>query len=134
MKHCPYFTAGDVSPKALVDPVDAHNKYFITKDIDNQKKVKKILGGFKDIHICDWIASNRECLLALDYLAFIDELHTNYLPADWEDNVYMEILSIKMDKNAKFWDWCQAMHTLNIILHLTCLILLSMTSSRLILN
>ena len=48
---------GDVSPKALVDLVDAHNKYFIAKDIDDADKVKKILGGFKDVHIRDWIAN-----------------------------------------------------------------------------
>ena len=103
-KHCPILTAGDISPKALVDLVDAHNEYFIAKDIDNKDKVKKILGGFKDVHICDWITSDRERLLTLDYSAFMAELCTNYLPADWEDNVRTEILSMKMDKNAKFWD------------------------------
>ena len=85
MKHCPILTTGNVSPKALVD---AHNEYFIVKDINDKDKVK-ILGGFKDVHISDWITSNRECLLALDYLAFMDELCTNYLPTDWEDNVHM---------------------------------------------
>ena len=104
-------------PKALVDLVDAHNEYFITKDIDDKDRVKKILGSFKDVHIHNWITSNRECLLALDYSDFMDELHTNYLPTDWEDNVHIEILSIKMDKNVKFWDWCQVMCTLNIVLH-----------------
>ena len=93
-----------------------HNEYFIAKDIDDKDKVKKILGGFKDVHIRNWITSDRECLLTLDYSAFMAELHTNYLPVDWEDNVHTEILSMKMDKNAKFWDWCQAMHTLNIVL------------------
>jgi len=115
-KHCPILTAGDVSPKALVDLVDAHNEYFIAKDIEDKDKVKKILGGFKDVHIRDWIASDRERLLALDYMAFMDELHINYLPADWEDNVCTETLGMKMDKNAKFWDWCQAMCALNIVL------------------
>ena len=81
-KHCLILTAGDMSPKALVDLVDAHNKYFIVKDIDNKDKVKKILGGFKDVHVCDWIASDREHLLVLDYEAFMMELHANYLPAD----------------------------------------------------
>jgi len=116
MKHCPILTTSDVSPKALVDLVDAHNEYFIAKDIDDKDKVKKILGGFKDVHICDWIASDCECLLALDYVAFMAKLHINYLPADWEDNVCTEILGMKMDKNIKFWDWCQAMQALNIVL------------------
>jgi len=115
-KHCPILTAGDVSPKALVDLVDAHNEYFIAKDINDADKVKKILGGFKDVHIRDWIASDRERLLALDYEAFMAELRINYLPADWEDNVRTEILGMKMERNDKFWDWCQSMRALNIVL------------------
>ena len=105
-----------MSPKALVDLVDAHNKYFIAKDIDNGDKVKKILGRFKDVHICDWIANDRNHLLALDYADFMDKLHANCLPADWEDNVCTEIFGMKMDKNVKFWDWCQSMRGLNIVL------------------
>jgi len=115
-KHCPILTTGDVSPKALVDLVDAHNEYVIAKDIDDADKVKKFLGRFKDVHICDWIASDRERLLALDYEAFMAELRINYLPADWEDNVRTEILGMKMERNDKFWDWCQSMRALNIIL------------------
>lgn len=101
-KYCLILTTGDMS---LVDLVNAHNEYFIAKDINNKDKVKKILGRFKDVHIRDWIASDRERLLALDYKAFMTELRTNYLPADWEDNVHTEILGMKMDKNVKFWDW-----------------------------
>jgi len=115
-KHCPILTAGDVSPKALVDLVDAHEEYFIAKDIADADKVKKILGGFKDVHIRDWIASDRDRLLALTYKEFISELRTNYLPADWEDNVRTQILTLKMDKNVKFWDWCQEIRALNIVL------------------
>ena len=104
-KHCPILTTGNMSPKALVNLVNAHNEYFIAKDINDKDKVKKILGRFKDVHVRDWIASDRERLLALDYEAFMMELHANYLPADWEDNVCTEILGMKMDKNVKFWDW-----------------------------
>ena len=115
-KHCPILTAGDVSPKALVDLVDAHNEYFIAKDIDDDDKVKKILGSFKDVHIWDWISSDHKCLLKLKYSVFMEELRLNYLPADWEDNIHTEILGMKMDKNVKFWDWCQEIRTLNIVL------------------
>ena len=115
-KHCPILTAGDVSPKALVDLVNAHEEYFIAKDIVDADKVKKILGGFKDIHIRDWIASDHDHLLALTYKEFISKPHTNYLPTDWEDNVHTQILTMKMDKNMKFWDWCQEIWALNIVL------------------
>ena len=46
----------------------------------------------------------------------MEELHVNYLPADWEDNVHTEILGMKMEKNVKFWDWCQEICALNIVL------------------
>jgi hypothetical protein len=52
-KHCPILTAGEIMPKALVDLTNAHTEYFIAKDIDDADKVKKVLGGFKCIHICD---------------------------------------------------------------------------------
>ena len=32
-KHCPILSAGDVNPKSLVDLEDAHNEYFITKEV-----------------------------------------------------------------------------------------------------
>ncbi|KAF8159972.1 hypothetical protein B0H34DRAFT_797160 [Crassisporium funariophilum] len=115
-KHCPILTAGDITPKALRDLQDAHNKFFIVKEIDNDGKVKKILAGFKDIHICDWIASDSVHLLALSYKNFMSELRANYLPSDWEANVRTHILSMCMTKDTRFWDWSQEMRAQNIIL------------------
>jgi len=115
-KHCPILTAGDITPKAIVDLGDAHNEYFIAKEIEDTDKVKKILGGFKDVHIRDWIASDRVRLLALSYEDFMAELQTNYLPPDWEEEVQNQILGMRMEKNVKFWDWCQQMRAINIVL------------------
>ena len=117
MKHCPILTAGEVTPKALVDLTDAHNEYFIAKDIEDKDKVKKILGGFKCVHIRDWIACERACLLALSYKVFMEELRASYLPPDWEETVCTQILGMRMKPNIKFWDWVQEMRALNIILH-----------------
>ena len=70
-KHCPILSAGDITPKALIDLEDAHNEYFIAKEVDDNDKVKKILGGFKCVHIRNWIASERETLLKLSYTDFM---------------------------------------------------------------
>lgn len=85
MKHCPILTPGDISAKILVDLGDVHNKYFIVKDIANADKVKKVLGGFKDIHIYDWIVCECKHLIALLYKNFMAEVKDNYLPVDWEE-------------------------------------------------
>jgi hypothetical protein len=62
IKHCPIFSARDITPKALINLEDAHNEYFIAEEINETDKVKKILGGFKCMHIHNWIASEREVL------------------------------------------------------------------------
>ena len=115
-KHCPILTAGEVTPKALVDLTDAHNEYFIAKDIEDKDKVKKILGGFKCVHIRDWIACERARLLALDYEVFMAEVCASYLPSNWEETVRTQILAMRMEPNVKFWDWVQEMRALNIVL------------------
>ncbi|KAF8176500.1 hypothetical protein BJ912DRAFT_930713 [Pholiota molesta] len=118
-KHCPVLTAGDIHPKVLVDLSDAHNEYFIAKDIAEADKVKKILGGFKDVHIRDWISCERDRLIALSYKDFMAEVRANYLPADWEETVRTQILGMRMSKDVKFWDWAQEMRALNIVLRNT---------------
>jgi hypothetical protein len=106
-KHCPILSARDITPKALINLEDAHNKYFITKEINETDKVKKILGSFKCMHIHNWIASEREVLIILKYSNFMSQLQANYLPSNWEEMVCSQILSMRMSKTDKFWDWCQ---------------------------
>ncbi|KAF8196515.1 hypothetical protein BJ912DRAFT_1056333 [Pholiota molesta] len=118
-KHCPILTAGEIHPKVLVDLSDAHHEYFIAKDIADADKVKKILGGFKDVHIRDWISCERDRLIALSYKDFMAEIRSNYLPADWEEKVRTQILGMRMSKDVKFWDWAQEMRALNIVLRNT---------------
>jgi len=115
-KHCPVLTAGDISPKVLVNLTDAHNEYFLAKEIADENKVKKILGGFRCVHIRDWISCERERLVTLSSAAFMAELRENYLPPDWEESVRAQILGMQMRKNVKFWGWLQEMRALNIVL------------------
>ena len=115
-KHCPILSASKVTPKVLVDLMDAHNEYFITKDIEDKDKVKKILGGFKCIHIRDWITCKCAWLLVLLYEAFMAEVRSSYLPPNWEETVWSQILGMQMKSNVKFWDWVQEMRALNIVL------------------
>ncbi|KAF8913742.1 hypothetical protein CPB84DRAFT_1840543 [Gymnopilus junonius] len=64
MKNCPILTVGELSAKVLIDLEDAHNDYFIKKDIDDADKVKKILGGFKDVHVHAWITNEHDAYAA----------------------------------------------------------------------
>jgi hypothetical protein len=44
------------------------------------------------------------------------EVRANYLPPDWEEIIRTQILRMQMKKGVKFWDWCQEMRAINIIL------------------
>ncbi|KAF8868392.1 hypothetical protein CPB84DRAFT_1857860 [Gymnopilus junonius] len=46
----------------------------------------------------------------------MSELCANYLPPNWEETVCTQLLGMKMKQNDKFWDWCQELCTVNIIL------------------
>ncbi|KAF8869123.1 hypothetical protein CPB84DRAFT_1694756 [Gymnopilus junonius] len=119
IKYCPMLTASELTSKALNDLADAHNEFFIAKEVDEADRVKKILGGFKNVHIQDWISCKRDCLLKLLYDDFIAEVHKNYLSANWKEHAHAKVLSCKMSTSDKFWDWCQQVCTLNIVLHRT---------------
>ena len=74
-----------------------------------------------------WAASNacisaigllqREVLITLRYSDFMSQLQANYLPPNWEETVHSQILSMQMSKTDKFWDWCQNLRAMNIVLH-----------------
>ena len=38
--------AGEILPKVLVNLTNAHNKYFLAKEIGDKNKVFKKMGGF----------------------------------------------------------------------------------------
>ncbi|CAA7264090.1 unnamed protein product [Cyclocybe aegerita] len=120
VKHCPVLTAGELSPKAAMELDNAFQDFFTacgrSKTIAEEEKVPLILSAFKDLHIRDWIASDRERLLGLTYDAFMKELRANYLPTDWIENVCNEILGNRQQKNEPFWAWTQKMKAVNILL------------------
>jgi hypothetical protein len=74
-KHCPIVTGKD---QTILLAENVFNKFFISKTIAAQDQVKMILSAFKDVHICDWITTDRQCLLALTFEKFIEELWVNF--------------------------------------------------------
>ena len=77
-KHCPVLTGGDLTPQTLLLAENAFNEFFIAKNVPKEDEVKLILEAFKDVHIRDWIATDRERLLKLTFDEFMAELHTNF--------------------------------------------------------
>ena len=115
-KHCPIITGGDLTPQTLLLAENTFNEFFIAKGVPTEDEIKLILGTFKDVHIRDWIATDRERLLGLTFSEFMSEVRTNFLPSDWVESVRMSLLGMRMTRNTKFWDYAQGVRALNIVL------------------
>jgi hypothetical protein len=115
-KHCPLLTAGDLTPQTLLLAENAFNEFFIAKGTAKEEEVKLILGAFKDVHIQDWIATDRERLLTLTFSTSMAELRKNFLPSDWVDTICIQLLGMRMSRNTRFWDFAQEVRALNIVL------------------
>jgi hypothetical protein len=116
-KHCPIITGGDLTLQTILLAENAFNKFFITKNVAKEEKVKLILGTFKDVHIRNWIATDHEQLLELTFREFLGKLHANSLSSNWVETIQISLLGMQMNKNTRFWDYAQKVHAMNIVLH-----------------
>ena len=116
VKHCPVLTAGSITPQTMLLFENACNEFFISKSIDDDDRVKNILGAFKDVHVRDWVASERRSLLLLTFEDFMSELRKNFLPEDWVEDVRADLLGMRLKKGGNFFHWAQEMKALNIVL------------------
>ena len=76
---------GDITPSVMHMYENACNGYFDTKDVPEEKQVRRVLAGLRDTHIQDWVSIHRERLLAMTFSEFMVEFKLAYLPKDWEE-------------------------------------------------
>lgn len=91
----PVLTEGEFTPDIMQDFEEACTAYFESKDVDDAKRVRKILGGLRDTRLKSWISTDRPRLQALSFDAFMTELRSEYLDIDWEPKTRRELLSLK---------------------------------------
>ena len=87
----PVLTAGIVSPVVLHDFSIACEDFFATKDIEAGHQVRRIIVGFADGDIRNWIDNDRETLVALSFKDFMAQLRGKFLEADWVSKLRSEI-------------------------------------------
>jgi hypothetical protein len=68
----PTLLAGDISPAVMREFKDSCIGYFENKDIDNDKQVRKILAGIKDMRVQDWITAQKDNLVKMTFKGFMD--------------------------------------------------------------
>jgi hypothetical protein len=81
----PILLLGDISPYVMRSYELTCHRYFNTKDIDNNKKVRKVLAGLCDNCIQDWVGIHCDRLFELSFAEFMTEFKSVYLSKAWEE-------------------------------------------------
>ena len=84
--------------------------------VTDDMQVIRILPSFQDQLVRDWISADRARLSKLDFKTFINELHTTFLPRNWEDRLRAQILTERLRPNTCFLTWATSLQTLNCVL------------------
>jgi hypothetical protein len=107
--------AGDISPVVMREFEEACIGYFESKEVEDDKQVKKILPGLRDSCIRDWLASDRERIRELTFDDFMNEFRAAYLDEDWEENMRRELGGMTQGKDS-FWDYTIRVQSKNSLL------------------
>jgi hypothetical protein len=67
----PMLHLGDISPAVMRKFKNACHGYFKSKEISEDKQVRKILAGICDNHIQEWLTIDHEHYLALNFTEFM---------------------------------------------------------------
>ena len=107
----PVVSPGELVPHLIYDLKQYCENYFAnTKTpIPEDKKVICILPSFQDPLIRDWITSSCQHLSTLLFPDFIKELRAEFLPQDWEDKVWTQILNSHLSPSQSFNSWANSL-------------------------
>jgi hypothetical protein len=110
---------GQVTLEVAAD-FEHHAKIFflnIKGGISKDEKVTRILGGFSDSLIRDWVACNGHTLAALSFNKFMKTFCEEWLQTDWEETTRQDIVASQLDPaKEKFETWVTRIHKLNVTL------------------
>lgn len=111
-------TAGELNPEIICAFENACMSYFDNKNVDEKHQVQKILFGFKDPCLVEWIASGRNRLKALSFTEFMKEFRAGFLGDQWEQLTRREVMAIYQGSSL-FWEYAQRVQSKNALLHVT---------------
>jgi hypothetical protein len=111
----PVLHLGDITLFVMREFEDGCVGYFETKEIPEDKHVRKILAGLCDSRIRDWISTDRNRILALPFDSFMTEFRAAYLDDNWEEAIRRELGGMAQGGES-FWDYAIAVQAKNSLL------------------
>ena len=108
----PVVSPGELVPHLIYDLKQYCENYFVnTKTLIPEDK--KVIHMFQDPLIHDWITSSHQHLSTLWFPDFINKLWAEFLPQDWEDKVWSQILNSHLSLSQSFNSWANSLQALN---------------------
>ena len=113
---CPVLHPGDLDAEVFRKFEIACRNYVTNKDIAPEKQTVKVMTSLKDPRWEDWVEVHYEELKALSLKDFLTRFKENFMPADWETDVRIELNAMSQGENHTFRDFAVAVQNKNSLL------------------
>ena len=116
-KKIPLLTAGEITLVVMREWEMACLDFFaMNKKLDVADWVEAILPGIKDLQACDWVVTHCVRLTLLSFEDFMTEVHREFLPDNWDNDLRSRICSSRLKPSDNFSSWVHNLRHLNLIL------------------
>ena len=87
--------------------------YVTNKDIAEERQTVKVMTAMKDPHWEDWVEVHYDELKALTLKAFLTKFKDNFMPANWETDVCIELNVMSQNDHQSFHNFAIAVQNKN---------------------
>ena len=116
---CPILHPGDLDAKVFCKFEIACRNYVTNKDIAEEKQTMKVMTALKDPHWEDWVKVHYDKLKVLPLKAFLTKFKDNFMPANWEMDVRIELNVMTQNDHQSFHDFAVTVQNKNGLLKST---------------
>ena len=110
---CPILHPGDLDAKVFHKFEITCRNYVTNKDIAKEKQTVKVMTALKDPHWEDWVEVHYNELKVLLLKAFLTEFKDNFMPANWEMDVHIELNVMTQNDHQSFCNFAVAVQNKN---------------------
>ena len=85
----------------------------MNKDIAEEKQTVKVMTNLKDPHWEDWVKVHCDKLKVLQLKMFLAELQNNFMPANWDTDICIELNAMIQGNNQSFHNFTTTVQNQN---------------------
>ena len=110
---CPVLHPGDLNAEVFQKFEITCRNYVTNKDIAEEKQTAKVMTALKDPRWEDWVKVHYDELKALPLKTFLGRFKDNFMPADWEMDIHIELNAMSQYNHQSFCNFAIAVQNKN---------------------